>query len=93
VIFTFEHIIKADYANGHDGFVYDGVPVGLVNADATDFEGPDSNVVIHAYPEDRVVYLAFTLGSQRAQDIDLRKAEFYALNPTEINNGVYLSED
>jgi peptide/nickel transport system substrate-binding protein len=203
VIFTFEHIIKADYANGHDGFVYDGVPVELAKeddytvtlrfpvvvpnavevsavehfifpkhiyegdetldnnpknatpvgtgpykleeyaagqyvkltanesyflgkpkigtfifqivtdpnaaklalrkgeinalvlttADATDFEGPDSNVVIHAYPEDRVGYLAFNLGSPRVQDTNLRKAVFYALNRTEINIGVYLSED
>jgi peptide/nickel transport system substrate-binding protein len=33
VIFTFEHIIKAKYANGRDGFVIGGMPVILTKRD------------------------------------------------------------
>ncbi|MDR2178453.1 MAG: ABC transporter substrate-binding protein [Treponema sp.] len=33
VIFTFEHIIKAEYANGRDGFVIAGTPVTLTKRD------------------------------------------------------------
>ncbi|MDR2534467.1 MAG: ABC transporter substrate-binding protein [Treponema sp.] len=33
VIFTFEHIIKAPYANGQDNFVFDGKPVRFVKKD------------------------------------------------------------
>jgi peptide/nickel transport system substrate-binding protein len=201
VIFTFEHIIKADYANGRDGFVFAGTPVTLTkrddymveirypvfvpnvleiigaehfimpkhiyrndaaldhnpknaapvgtgpyklaeyaagqyirltanedyflgkpkipsiifqivsdpnsaklalqkgeinalvlaNGDADSFK--NTNVTIHAYPEDRVGYLSFHMGSSRVQDINVRKAVFYVLNREEMNIGAYLSPD
>ncbi|MDR2150625.1 MAG: ABC transporter substrate-binding protein [Spirochaetaceae bacterium] len=201
VIFTFEHIIKADYANGHDGFVFDGKPVTLTKRDDYTVEihypffipnvieltvnehfimpkhiygndatldnnpknanpvgtGPyklaeyvagqyiklvandtyfrgkpripniifqvvsdlnsaklalqkgeinalvlantdtdafkNTNVTIHAYPEDRVGYMSFNLSSSRVQDINLRKAVLFALNREEMNIGAYLSKD
>lgn len=61
------------------------------NANAVDFEGSD--VEIHAYPEDRVGYVAFNMASDRVQDENLRKAVFYAFNRDEINTGAYLSEE
>ncbi|AEF84069.1 oligopeptide ABC transporter, oligopeptide- binding protein [Treponema primitia ZAS-2] len=63
----------------------------LANADADSFKG--SNVTIHAYPEDRVGYLIFNLLSPRVQDINLRKAVFFALNREEMNIGAYLSAE
>jgi peptide/nickel transport system substrate-binding protein len=200
VIFTFEHIIKTDYANGHDNFVFGGTPLTMVKPDdytvelhypvpvvnpleassaehyimprhiyggdasldnnpknrtpvgtgayklaeyaagqyirltanETYFGGPAKikNIVfqivsdlnaaklalqkgeihamsitvadaenlkgdldIYAYPEDRVGYLAFHLGSSRVKDINLRKAVFFALNRNEMNIGAYVSKD
>lgn len=58
---------------------------------AEDYAGTD--ITINAYPEDRVGYMSFVMGSPRVQDINLRKAVFYALNRTEMNIGAYLSED
>jgi peptide/nickel transport system substrate-binding protein len=63
----------------------------LANSDADSFK--NTNVSIHAYPEDRVGYLSFHLGSPRVQDINLRKAVFFALNREEMNIGAYLSSD
>jgi peptide/nickel transport system substrate-binding protein len=199
VIFTFEHIVKADYANGHDNFVFDGHPVTFVKKDdytvelhypvfvsnpleaataehfimpkhiyandatldhnpknqrpvgtgpcklaeyavgqfvrivandryflgapkiptmilqivtdmnaaklalqkgeihalsitVTDAEALKSGSVnIYAYPEDRVSYLCVNMVSPRVQDINLRKALFFALNRDEMNIGAYVS--
>jgi peptide/nickel transport system substrate-binding protein len=55
--------------------------------------GAGTGVTIYSYPEDRVGYLSFNLGSPRVQDINYRKAVFFALNRTEQNTGVYLSPD
>ncbi|MDR3130816.1 MAG: ABC transporter substrate-binding protein [Treponema sp.] len=63
----------------------------LANSDADSFK--NTNVSIHAYPEDRVGYLSFHLASSRVQDINLRKAVFFALNRDEMNTGAYLSPD
>ncbi|MDR2071284.1 MAG: ABC transporter substrate-binding protein [Treponema sp.] len=63
----------------------------LANSDADSFK--NTNVTIHAYPEDRVGYLSFHLGSSRVQDINLRKAVFFALNREDMNIGAYLSKD
>jgi peptide/nickel transport system substrate-binding protein len=63
----------------------------LANSDADAFK--NTNVTIHAYPEDRVGYLSFHLGSSRVQDINLRKAVLFALNREEMNIGAYLSQD
>ncbi|MDR1326113.1 MAG: ABC transporter substrate-binding protein [Treponema sp.] len=201
VIFTFEHIVKADYANGHDNFVFDGQPVTFVKQDDYTVElrypvfvsnpleaasaehfimpkhiyagdatldnnpknqkpvgtGPyklaeyaagqyvklvandtyflgkpkipnmilqivsdlnaaklalqkgeihalsitvsdaeslkSSGLNIYAYPEDRVGYLCVNLTSPRVQDINLRKALFFALNRNEMNIGAYVSTD
>ncbi|MBR3020696.1 MAG: ABC transporter substrate-binding protein [Clostridia bacterium] len=73
------------------------VKTGEINAlftsttEAADFAGSD--VSIYAYPEGRVSYTVFNLSSSRTQDINLRKAVFYALNREEINLGTYGSED
>jgi peptide/nickel transport system substrate-binding protein len=63
----------------------------LANSDAESLK--NTNVVIQAYPEDRVGYLSFHLGSGRVRDINVRKAVFYALNRSEMNMGAYLSPD
>jgi peptide/nickel transport system substrate-binding protein len=63
----------------------------LANSDAESFQ--KTQVAIHAYPEDRVGYVSFHLGSSRVQDVNLRKAVFYALNREELNIGAYLSPD
>jgi peptide/nickel transport system substrate-binding protein len=63
----------------------------LANSDADSFR--NTGVSINAYPEDRVGYLSFHLASGRVQDINLRKAIFYALNREEMNIGAYLSPD
>lgn len=63
----------------------------LANSDADSFK--NTNVTIYAYPEDRVGYLSFNLASSRAQDINVRKAVFFALNREEMNIGAYLSKD
>ncbi|MDR1866843.1 MAG: ABC transporter substrate-binding protein [Treponema sp.] len=63
----------------------------LANSDADSFK--NTNVTIYAYPEDRVGYLSFNLASNRVQDINLRKAVFFALNREEMNIGAYLSPD
>lgn len=55
--------------------------------------GPESGLTIYTYPEDRVGYVSFNLGSERVQDINYRKAILFALNREELNTGVYLSKD
>lgn len=63
----------------------------IAPAAADDYAGTD--IVINAYPEDRVGYMSFVMGSPRVQDINFRKACFYAINRTEMNMGAYLSKD
>ncbi len=63
----------------------------IPNSAAEDYEG--TNVTIHAYPEDRVGYLSFHMGSSRVADENLRKACFFALSREEMNVGAYLSKD
>lgn len=73
------------------------VKTGEINAlftsttEASSYDGSD--VSIYAYPEGRVSYAVFNLSSSRTQDINLRKAVFFALNREEINLGSYGSED
>jgi peptide/nickel transport system substrate-binding protein len=66
---------------------------GEINALVLANSFKNTNVSIHAYPEDRVGYLSFHMGSPRVQDINLRKAVFFALNREEMNIGAYLSPD
>ena len=63
----------------------------IPNATAADYEGTD--VTINAYPEDRVGYLSFNMGSQLVADVNLRKACMFALSREEMNVGAYLSKD
>jgi peptide/nickel transport system substrate-binding protein len=59
----------------------------------TDAENLKNTLSVHAYPEDRVGYLSFHLASTRVQDINLRKAIFFALNRDEMNVGAYVSKE
>ncbi len=63
----------------------------IPNAAAADYEG--TNVTINAYPEDRVGYLSFNMGSPRVADVNLRKAAFFSLSRDDMNVGAYLSKD
>ncbi len=63
----------------------------LSNDVADDFA--NSPVDIIAYPEDRVGYASFIMTSDKVQDINFRKAVFYALDRHEMNLGAYLSEE
>jgi peptide/nickel transport system substrate-binding protein len=63
----------------------------IPNASAADYEGTD--VTINAYPEDRVGYMSFNMGSPLVADINLRKACMFALSREEMNVGAYLSKD
>lgn len=63
----------------------------LSNDVAEDFNNTDVEVI--AYPEDRVGYASFILTSDKVQDINFRKAVFYALDRHQMNLGAYLSED
>ncbi len=63
----------------------------LSNDVAEDFK--DTAVDVIAYPEDRVGYASFIMTSDKVQDINFRKAVFYALDRHQMNLGGYLSED
>lgn len=60
----------------------------IPNSSADDYQG--TGVEIHAYPEDRVGYASFVMGSPAVEDINFRKACFYALNRTDMNIGAYV---
>jgi len=200
VIFTFEHIIKTDYANGHDNFVFAGNPVVLTKIDdwtlridypvfvpnpfesssaehyimpkhyyegdaaldnnpknqkpvgtgpyilseykagqyvkltanenyfggvpkiktiilqiigdlnaakltlqkgeinimpitVADAENFKKTLNIYSYPESRVGYFSFNLASPRVQDINFRKAAFWAIDRDAVNKAVYQSKE
>lgn len=64
----------------------------VLNNDAAD-DFKDSDVEVIAYPEDRVGYASFIMTSDKVQDLNFRKAVFFALDRHEMNIGAYLSED
>lgn len=63
----------------------------LNNDAADDFKNTDVQVI--AYPEDRVGYGRFILSSEKVQDVNFRKACFFAFDRHEMNMGAYLSEE
>ncbi len=63
----------------------------LSNDAAEDFKTSPVDVI--AYPEDRVGYASFIMTSDKVQDINFRKAVFYALDRQQMNIGAYLSEE
>ncbi len=63
----------------------------LANDTADDFKNTDVDVI--AYPEDRVGYASFIMTSGKVQDLNFRKAVFFALDRHEMNKGAYMSEE
>lgn len=63
----------------------------IPNSTVDDYQG--TGVEIHPYPEDRVAYASFVLTSPGVQDINLRKACFYAFSRTDMNIGAYVSPE
>jgi peptide/nickel transport system substrate-binding protein len=61
--------------------------------DVEEYSAPDSNVTVYQYASPGVAYAAFNVASPRVQDVNLRKAVFYALNRDEIATGAYLSAE
>lgn len=52
----------------------------------------NTKITTALYPEGRVGYMAFNLGSKTVQNKDVRKAILYALNRTQIITGTYTSD-